>query len=561
MANRTFTLFSLLAMFLAVPYAQAQNKADRKVAKQLQADISYLASEELEGRRTSSEGERKAADYLEKRYKEEGISPYKGQYRYPFHFVYGKEISKATQVRIGTLPMRIQEDVFPLPFSASKHAYSEVMAEVMEQGNIWLLPLYADADEANNPHFDWEKYMYEHAKEAAKNGASGVIFYDGFGGKWEPTFNAHSEYELLDIPVVYMMHGAYDKYIRQNDNNTSVTGSQKGGIPIDLNIAINKSERTGNNLAAYIDNGAPLTVIVGAHYDHLGYGEDGNSMMPNAKKMHKIHYGADDNASGTAAILEIAQWVKSKKLRNYNYLFINFSGEELGLYGSKAFVKDQKIDSAHIAYMINLDMLGRLNDSTHALTLGGIGTSPEWADVVEMGGKDFKIVRDSSGIGPSDHTSFYNVGIPVLFFFTGLHQDYHKPTDKADLINYNGETMVINYVHKVIAKIDKEDKKPAFTATKVSAVGRVNFKVTLGIMPDYTFETGEGLRIDGITDNRAASKAGLKAGDIITKLGDNKVMGIQTYMEALSKFVPGDKTQVTFLRDGKLMILPIDLSK
>ena len=180
---------------------------------------------------------------------------------------------------------------------------------------------------------------------------------------------------------------------------------------------------------------------------------------------------------------------------------------------------------------------------------------------MEWGGKDFKIVRDSSGIGPSDHTSFYNVGIPVLFFFTGLHQDYHKPTDKADLINYHGETMVINYVHKVIAKIDKEDKKPAFTATKASAVGRVNFKVTLGIMPDYTFETGEGLRIDGITDNRAASKAGLKAGDIITKLGDNKVMGIQTYMEALSKFVPGDKTQVTFLRDGKLMILPIDLSK
>jgi len=561
MANRIFTLFFLLLPFSPWPPAFAQNKADRKVAKQLQTDISYLASEELEGRRTGSEGERKAADYIEKRYKEEGIEPYKVQYRYPFHFVYGKEISQSTQIRISSLNMRINEDAFPLPFSGNKRAYSEVLPDVMEQGNIWLLPLYSDADNAKDPHFDWEKFIYEHAKEAEKNGASGVVFYDGYGGPWEPEFNAHSEYESLGIPVVYITHKAYQKYIVENENNNTQTGSQKGGIPVELSISINKSERTGNNIAAYIDNGAPYTVIIGAHYDHLGYGEDGNSMMPNAKKEHKIHYGADDNASGTAAILEIAKWIKNKNLHHYNYMFINFSGEELGLYGSKAFIKDQKIDSAHIAYMINMDMVGRLNDSTHSLELGGVGTSPVWKDVVEMGNKNFKITTDSSGTGPSDHTSFYNAGIPVLFFFTGTHKDYHKPSDKADLINYNGETTVINYAENVVAKLDKENKKPIYLVTKQSNPGKVNFKVTLGIMPDYTFETGEGLRVDGVSDNRPAVKAGIKTGDIITKLGDNKVMGIQTYMEALSKFTPGDKTNVTILRDGKTMILSIELSK
>ena len=560
MRSRILTIFLFIACCFFITVSYAQNKADKKVAQQLQTDITYLSSEELEGRRTGSEGEKKAAEYIEKRYQEKGILPYKKHYLYPFHFVYGKEISLATQIKISNINMRINEDAFPLPFSASKRVYSDVLPEVMEQGNIWLIPLYKDLDEANAPHFEWEKFIYERTAEAEKNGASGVIFYDSYGGKWAPFFNAHSEFEVLNIPVVYLTHNAYIKYIRHNDNNNSMTGSQKGGISVDLTTSINKSERTGNNIAAYIDNGAPYTVIIGAHYDHLGYGEDGSSLLPDAVKEHKIHYGADDNASGSAALLEIAGWIKNKRLHHYNYLFVNFSGEELGLFGSKAFVKDQKIDHTNIAYMINMDMIGRLNDSTNALTLGGVGTSPVWEEVVSMGGKNFKIMVDSSGTGPSDHTSFYNAGIPVLFFFTGTHSDYHKPSDKADKINYNGETMVINYVHNVVAKLDKDNDKPAFTATRQNLSDRVNFKVTLGIMPDYTFETG-GVRIDGVSDNRPAMKAGLKAGDVIVTLGDHPVLGMQSYMEALSKFNVGDKTTVTILRDGVQTVMAIELSK
>ncbi len=555
MLIRIFTLvFSIL--FLTVqPSVFAQKKAAKKVAQELQADVAYLASDELEGRRTGTVGEHKAADYIEKRYRAEEVAPYKSQYSYPFHFIYGKEIASGTAVLINGTPMKMDEDVFPLPFSANKHMAGDVLPDVMEQGNIWLLPLYADQDAANNPHFEADQSMFDRSKEAQKQGASAVMFYDGYGSKWEPVFNKHSELEQLGIPVVYLTHSAYQKYVKQPD-----TGAQKG-LSVDLNVSVNKVERTGTNIAAYIDNHARYTVILGAHYDHLGYGEDGNSLYANAVKEHQIHHGADDNASGTAAVLQMAKWVKknSKKLNHYNYLFLNFSGEELGLYGSKNFVKDQSIDSAHIAYMINMDMVGRLNDSTHYLELGGVGTSPAWGDVVAEG-TDFKLKLDSSGVGPSDHTSFYNVGIPVLFFFTGQHMDYHKPSDKAELLNYAGEAMVLDYVKKVVTKLDKENVKPAFTATKQTATGRRSYKVSLGIMPDYSFQEG-GVRVDGVSDNRPAMKAGIKRGDIITKLGDVRINGLQSYMEALGKLSPGDKTQVTVTRDGKEMVLPVEMSK
>lgn len=551
MAVRSFTLLFLLTSLVTSEHSIAQKKADRKTAGQLRADIGYLASDELEGRRTGTPAEVKAALYIEERYKAANIPPYKSQYRIPFHFDYGKEIAKTTAIRINNNPLKVSEDVFPLPFSASRHVNNDVLPEVMEQGSIWLMPVFSDKDQAENPHFEVEKHLYEAAKEAEKQGATGVLFYDAFDSKYAPTFNKHSEYDAVGIPLAVISYKAYQKYI-----NTD----KKGSVQVELNIQVNKAERSSNNIAAYIDNKAPYTVIIGAHYDHLGYGEDGNSLHANAVKEHQIHHGADDNASGTAAVLEMARWVKKKKLHHYNYLFLNFSGEELGLYGSKAFVKDQHIDSTKFAYMINMDMVGRLNDSTHHLEVGGIGTSPAWADVADMAGKDFKVSLDSSGVGPSDHTSFYHAGVPVLFFFTGSHKDYHKPSDKADLINYPGEVAVIKYVERVVAKMDQEEIKPTYTVTRQNTVGRVNFKVTLGIMPDYTYETG-GVRVDGLSDNRPAIKAGIKQGDIITKLGDIKIMGMQTYMEALGKFRPGDKTQVTITRDGKEMVLPIEMNK
>jgi hypothetical protein len=529
-------------LFLGVN-VDAQKKSDRKTIKILKEDIGYLASDELEGRRTGSEGEKKAAEYIQQRYKKSDIAPYKGKYIYPFTFTTGRQVQKATIFRVNNRVINMPDEGFPMAFSANKKVYSEIQPDILEQGNIWMMPLYKEQADAKDAHYDWEKNAYERAKDAAKQGASGVLFYDNYGAKFAPEYNAKSEHEALDIPVAYISYKAYQDYI---------TESQRSGIhdmPVEMNVSIQKEEMTGSNIAAYIDNGAKYTVVLGAHYDHLGHGEDGTSL--NAKKDKQIHNGADDNASGTAALIQLAEWIKKGKLKNYNYMFINFSGEELGLLGSKAIVKDMGLDSNHIAYMINMDMVGRLNDSTHALTVGGYGTSPVWPKVVDRNAKEFKIVIDSSGVGPSDHSSFYYANVPVLFFFTGLHTDYHKPGDDANKINYTGQNEVMKYIYNVVKNMDKQPK-PMFTKTKQTTVGKVRFKVTLGIMPDYSYQEG-GVRADGVTDGKPAQVAGIKGGDIITQVGEYKVNGMQSYMEALSHFAENDTAQVTVLRDGKPM--------
>jgi hypothetical protein len=208
--------------------------------------------------------------------------------------------------------------------------------------------------------------------------------------------------------------------------------------------------------------------------------------------------------------------------------------------------------------MVNLDMIGRLNDSTHALTIGGYGTSPEWADLINatLNKKVFSLNIDSSGTGPSDHTSFYLKKIPVLFFFTGIHRDYHKPSDQADKINYVGELHVIQFIYAIILKMDGMNK-PSFAKTRDKQFGVAPaFNVTLGIMPDYSFP-GSGVRIDAISEGRPAELAGLKTGDIIVKLGDYRVISLQTYMEALSKFNRGDATTVEFLRNNEQLKAPV----
>jgi C-terminal processing protease CtpA/Prc len=199
--------------------------------------------------------------------------------------------------------------------------------------------------------------------------------------------------------------------------------------------------------------------------------------------------------------------------------------------------------------MINMDMVGRLNDSTKLLTVGGFGTSPQWANVVKLQDKKlpFVVRVDSSGSGPSDHTSFYRKDIPVLFFFTGQHKDYHRPSDDADKINYVGEMNIINYIDQLITNLNKQNQKLAFMKTREQNVSTSSFKVTLGIMPDYTYD-GTGVRADGVTDNRPAANAGIKAGDVIIQLGDNVVNSMDTYMQALNKFQKGDKTKVKYKR-------------
>ncbi|KEZ92329.1 M28 family peptidase [Nonlabens ulvanivorans] len=303
---------------------------------------------------------------------------------------------------------------------------------------------------------------------------------------------------------------------------------------------------TGTNVLGYIDNGAAQTVVIGAHYDHLGMGGEGSLH----REGEAIHNGADDNASGVAVMLDLAYELKTSDKKGNNYLFMAFSGEEMGLLGSNYFTKNSTIALDSITYMINMDMVGRLNEE-NTLAVYGTGTSPRWNQIINAVNKDFELALSESGVGPSDHTSFYLNDIPVLHFFTGQHEDYHKPGDDAEKLNYDGMQKISDYILRITAEFDNAGKL-AFRKTKNESEEVPRFKVGLGVVPDYLF-TGKGMRIDGVSEEKPAQKAGLLKGDVVVKLGDSTIVDMMSYMRTLATFDNGDKTMVTVDRDGKMV--------
>lgn len=308
---------------------------------------------------------------------------------------------------------------------------------------------------------------------------------------------------------------------------------------------------TGRNVVAYFDNKATYTVVIGAHYDHLGMG--GVSSFHRGEPA--IHNGADDNASGVAMMLRLASDLQKKDApKNYNYLFMAFSGEEEGLLGSNYYVKNPTIDLTKVSYMLNMDMVGRLNEEK-TLAVYGVGTSPILSEVANANKGVLKIVEKESGVGPSDHTSFYLSDIPVLHFFTGQHEDYHRPSDKVETVNFEGMDIVQAYIYNIIEQLDKEDKLP-FQKTKNESEDAPDFKVTLGVVPDYLFGD-PGMRIDGVSEDKPAQKAGMQKGDVVVKMGEYEVTDMMSYMECLSKFEKGQTVIVTILRDGEPMEMEV----
>ena len=309
---------------------------------------------------------------------------------------------------------------------------------------------------------------------------------------------------------------------------------------------------TGRNIIGYINNNAKTTIVIGAHYDHLGYGGEGSLYR---EKDKAIHNGADDNASGVAVLLDIATRLKIKNEQSEikdknNYLFLAFSGEEMGLLGSNYFSKNPTIKAKSINYMINMDMVGRMKaDST--LAVYGVGTSPMFKQTLKANNEKFKLVQNESGVGPSDHTSFYLIDIPVLHFFTGQHEDYHKPGDDSEKLNYDGMNLISDYIFDIIVDLD-DNGELAFRKTKNESEETPRFKVGLGVVPDYLFD-GKGMRIDGTREETPAFAAGLQKGDIVIKLGDSNVTDMMSYMRALSVFEKGDEAAISIKRSDSII--------
>jgi len=541
----------LLALLFLIQESFAQkkktpklSKADQAMVKNLQSHISYLASDKLEGRRAGTNGEKLASEYISQKFQEIGLQPKGGDGFFQSFEIYdGRQINNATHFIINDNTLAVEKDFFPFPFSQNLSIEALPAIAVQEADMPWFFDLKETLEEnKNNPHFDLNEFIRNNAKKAKSRGAVAVILYNTSAIDDKLKFDPKDRTEKLDIPVIYVSKEASKKYF----SDAAAT------LDIKMKIDVGEKKRTGRNVVGYIDNGAARTVILGAHYDHLGYGEDNNSMLRTGEKM--IHNGADDNASGTAALIELARILKNTKQKNSNYLFIAFSAEELGLNGSKFFTENPTVDFSKVNYMINMDMVGRLNDSSQVVTIGGFGTSPQWSSLINLTDKKnpFIIRIDSSGTGPSDHTSFYRKDIPVLFFFTGLHTDYHKPSDDFDKINYIGETRIINYISGIVLSPISTGQKLTFTKTRETQTtsSMRSGGVTMGIMPDYTF-SGAGVRCDGVTDGRPAQKAGLKAGDVIVKIGEYNVSSMETYMQTLGKFQKGEKAKVKFKRGSE----------
>ena len=536
----------LLVPFLGL--SQSKRKLRIEAEKQklalisnLQSHIGYLASDALEGRRTGTAGATAAMDYLVKQYELMGIAP-KGTsgYLQKFDINEGLQIDPGTYFLVNNKSLILEKDFFPLATSASVQISGNPAMALQEKGQPWFTDIKELLEEnKTNPHFDVESWIKKEVSTAAAKGASAFIIYNTSSTVDNIQFNKNDRSAAFSIPVIYLTQAGL-----QHFTDPSAT------LQVGLAVRLVEKKRTASNVAAFINNGAANTIVIGAHYDHLGYNEDKNALDTG----HVIHNGADDNASGTAALLEIARLLQKKSPARNNYLFLHFSGEELGLLGSKYWIENPTMTGS-INYMINMDMVGRY-DTSHKLTVGGYGTSSKWNTIWKAANTPLIVKFDSTGSGPSDHASFYRAGIPVQFFFTGSHPDYHKASDDADKINYEATAQIVTLAYQMMGITDSMPKLD-FVKTTEPQMGRsTKFTVSLGVIPDYGY-SGTGMRIDGVSPGKLAEKLGLQAGDILLQLGEYKFVDVNSYMQTLSKFKKGDQTELRIKRGTEEINIPV----
>ena len=532
----------ITALFLFVSFfglAQKQNKADRQLMKNLKLHVQYLASDVLEGRRAGSEGEQKAVDYIIAQYESAGLKPMGTQgFIQAFQINEGKKWGENAFLKVNQQSMDFGTDFFTVSTGWNGQFTTKSTLALEEAGQVWFKDVQEVLEEQeSNPHFDLQDWIKTSANSMKAKNAKALFLYNSGSLVDNIQFNKFDTSAALAIPVVYITKDGFKKFF--ND--------ALGTFDIEANLILTPQIRTGKNVVAYIDNKAAHTVVLGAHVDHLGYNQDKNALDIN----NDIRNGADDNASGTAALIELAKFLKKSSNRNdgafhkNNYLIIHFSAEELGLIGSKYWLDNPTIQT-NFNYMVNMDMVGRY-DATKKMSLGGYGTSSKWSEIISKTPTSLLYTIDSAGTGPSDHASFYRKDMPVLFMFTGSHADYHKATDDWDKINYEGQKDILRFVQNIIQTTNTYGKLD-FLKTREAAMGRsTKFTVSLGVMPDYAY-TGTGLRIEGASAGKLGEKLGLKAGDILLQMGDYKFIDVTSYMTTLSKFKKGDSTFLIYKR-------------
>ncbi|MFA6234772.1 MAG: M28 family peptidase [Bacteroidota bacterium] len=556
---------------------------DDVTAEELRWHVSWLASDELEGRGTGTPSIDLAAEYIAREFKRYGLTPAgeNGSYFQTFEVITGAETvgNKLAVVEDGN-DMPLEEPQYtPYTFSASGEFRGRpVFAGYGITDPSGTQDDYAGLDvkgcvvivrsgypESADPHGSLPMLSSARAKAltAREHGAAALLIIHDDEQEVRK-FEYDRSPSDAGIPVAKIHLEAARTILEVARIGAGVLESGEAQPPIEgpviemrgrFNISLVR-KTTRNVLAMVEGEDSDDIFVVGAHYDHLGWGQEG-SLYRGADPM--IHNGADDNASGTAGMMELAQYY-AKHPAKHAMLFMAFSGEEMGLLGSANWVEHPTIPLEKIRAMYNLDMIGRLPDSTRRLNVQGIGTSPVWKAIVEKknDAEKFNLALIEDGQGSSDHSSFYTKGIPVLFFFTGLHTDYHRPSDDTEKIDFTGEEQVTRYIAEIIDDADALDEIPFTKVVKKEDEKVARFNVYVGTIPDYS-ENEHGFRITGTSPGSPADKAGMKEGDIITRFGETEVRNIYDYMTALSRNKPGDKVPVVVLRGEQSVTLSVSL--
>lgn len=620
-------IFSSLLLFsvsLGI-VAQSPKTAD-PLEQNLRKHVEYLASDKLEGRRTGEAGATTAAGYVAKQFAQfklksgTGSANGKTNFLQPFPYVAGVTLGKDNSLRIvpsdPTRENKMETGVNWMPLGSSPNADIPSTPVVFAGYGISAPELkyddYAGLDvrdkivlifdstpDAGNPHSEFGRFnIHIKANIAKDKGARGIILISA-DSDFKNDRLSRLSYDRTSgetaLPVVGIMrqHGAEllgvadDKALadfetalasRPNKAAAPEQPTTMANAVARIKIDLTKRQVDAYNVIGILEGRDPIlkneAIVIGAHYDHLGRGGQ-NSLAANSSD---IHHGADDNASGTSAVLELARQFAKEKNNKRTIIFMAFGGEEEGLLGSKFYVANPVWPLDKTVAMINLDMVGRLNENK--LNVGGIGTASEWKTSVEslnrnllallkldypavsekIGeiGPQFNLQLNEDGFGPSDHSSFYGKNIPVLFLFTGTHLDYHKPTDTAEKINYEGLTKITNYVAAIAKSIDRNPQRPTYTTAKASGTpgGRMTFTVSLGTIPSYADST-DGLVLDGVRENSPAAKAGLKAGDKIFKLAGKEVRNAMDYTYVLGTMKAGEEYEVELMRGTEKLALKI----
>jgi len=429
------TQFVLFILLLSVPavYAQKGKKADKLLSANLETHIRYLSDSKLEGRKPGSPGEKTASDYVSIEWMKAGLQP-KGDnngWLQAFEINEGRQIGPDAYFSVNDKTLIANKEYFPLAFSATVSLSGSPAVALQEKGDPWFLDLKELLEAGQgNPHFDLGEILHARVKEAAKKGATAIILYNSSKIADNLSFDPKDRSEKTTIPVVYITKEAKRKYLKD----------ESASVEMKVKVAFTEKKRTGHNILGYLDNGAPITVIIGTNYN-----------------------AGDDHVSGAAAAIELAKMLRQSRQKNNNYLFIAFSGEAPALWGSGYFVDHPVVDLKKVNCMISLDRIGRLNDSSRILTVGGSASSSSWGEIWPNAGdkKYFTLNYDNNGAGAGDQASFYRKDIPVLFFSTGGNGVQQQAGD-AGTANYAGEAEVLKYIYTLLGNVNTRGRM-AFT--------------------------------------------------------------------------------------------------